>query len=38
MMVDLTAVDRRILDRYFGRSAARSFLAKHSARSAPDAA
>jgi hypothetical protein len=39
MMVDLTEVDRRILDRYFGRSAARSFLERHSsACSAPDAA
>ena len=38
MMVDLVEVDRRILNRYFGRSAAQSFLARHSARSAPDAA
>jgi hypothetical protein len=39
MTVDLTEVDRRLLDRYFGRSAARSFLERHSsACSAPDAA
>ena len=35
MMVDLTEVDRRILDRYFGSADAQSFLAFHAVRSVP---
>jgi hypothetical protein len=38
MMVDLTVVDRSILDRYFGREEAARFLAWHRRVQAADAA